>query len=1243
MAPSFKSFHTEMTIDISQDEHTPVNSTPLGEDQVLVHDTIDERVEDSVRNHPDAHKSGPVRPLQSTQLDEYDELYSLSPQSKASFEKLKSSVAESAVLDGKTSTISEDMCMTSNTVLEKQAPLCAVDGLLARAATVHQNGPTPKRKTKHQASNGVGNGKYDSVDFTVATYGSPDALDESLQRNEDDLNMLMASRPKSSRKSARAVPTAQSDKAVAQKESTPTIRAALKAPVGSAASSLAALQARKQTQRNVAEKIPLQGQRSLFTELSTKRNALQARNQDLQTPACAEDTSASGERRPPTTGKLPSRKNGMFVRTDAREPKKQEEAAEEPETEKINITVANGARKKRQGLPLPRTGMLKRPARGGGQMPSKSRSKYDVPDSPTDVMSQPPAKRARTTKTPISKKPGASVADSTTGASRRPVKPAASTTAKSKAPQKGIGQSSVLADDNDREKPTSTRRRMNVTSNARHEEASSRSSKVDTHATSTGLPKPTKDQGPNEQTKSKKERAEVFEQAVVDHDYDDDGHTALSDSDLAEKKSNHATPKHPRPMKTDDPHIRDSGRDALAKEVALDDGYGASQEKAIVLSDRQPSSSPAAPNPRYEKALSAALPQGIDRQGVLRNPKTPSVFPSSPPLTSKQRITDRPTGLVDANAARRATIISFDKSGPRNQGSLSGSMRPNRSSLPPTVAPLSSHAGSGARFEAKRRKGPSSAATSVKSFRMDRAAAKSNTAENVPDALAGFARKAPKEKEERASDDNAPAAVSHPAPQDQPSNQQPRNDDEFAMIDEFESTTLVDGEDTANNVKAAPVTKHTASQVAMPPQTQKPSNVRKLHRAFTVPAMLGSDLAESAISTGKHDDTKHEKKRTLDVESSDGSDPKCLRTDESVGRVRIPPQKQTVTRGKVLPKPTLPQHHSKPMPEPTKRVSRKSSRQMSQGSQKVDMYGSPVPEGMIVPDKSTVLEHFSQHVDISSDLVDGVTTIAHRLTGTRKPHSSSKDHGLVRLSRQPEILSSNSKPVPAEPHEESQAITRTIRVDPRRPIVEDETRPPPTNSFTSSKEARKEPSQRSSSWDFIEQLRQMTAAKAHEQVEDPDKTLVESERRTSSLSTKSSSDSSAESEDSSTSTLDLALWRNALQPHQMDLFDELVAVSHKLVRHLVDQETAVESIKDHYRRRGLHIIEQMEATHAKQHQKDVQALKERKKRLKKELVECDKRLKGIVGTFESSQGERKDRKETNAEEEQLLSVMDQYC
>ena len=502
MAPSFKSFHTETTIDISQDEHTPVNSTPIGEDQILVHDTIDERVEDLVRNHPDAHKGGPVQPLQPTQLDEYDKLYSLSPQGKASFEKMKSSVAGSVVLDGKTSTISEDMCTTSNTVLEKQAPLCAVDGLLARAATVHQNGPTPKKKTNHQTSNGVANGKYDSVDFTVATYGNPDALDESLQRNEDDLTMTMAARPKPSRKSARAVPTVQSDKAVAQKESAPTIRAALKAPVGSAASSLAALQARKQTQRNVAEKIPLQGQRPLSTELSTKRNALQARNQNLQTPARAEDTSASGERRPPTTGKLPSRKNGMFVRADAREPQQQEEAAEEPETEKSNVTVANGARKKRQGSPRPRKGMLRRPARGGAQVPSKSRSTYDVPGSPSDVMSQPPAKRARTTKTPMSKKPGASVADSTTtGSSRRPVKPAASTTAKSKAPQKEIGQSSVLADDNDREKPTSTRSRMNVTSNARHEEANSRSSKVDTHATSTGLPKPTKDQGPKRQTK----------------------------------------------------------------------------------------------------------------------------------------------------------------------------------------------------------------------------------------------------------------------------------------------------------------------------------------------------------------------------------------------------------------------------------------------------------------------------------------------------------------------------------------------------------------------------------------------------------------------------------------------------------------------------------------------------------------------------------------------------------------------
>ena len=354
-------------------------------------------------------------------------------------------------------------------------------------------------------------------------------------------------------------------------------------------------------------------------------------------------------------------------------------------------------------------------------------------------------------------------------------------------------------------------------------------------------------------------------------------------------------------------------------------------------------------------------------------------------------------------------------------------------------------------------------------------------------------------------------------------------------------------------------------------------------------------------------------------------------------------------------KPRTSQPSKASFPEPEKRVSRKPSRHTSHGSQKVDIHGSPVPHGMLLQERATVLETFSQQAGLSSTALPEDAIISRKITGVHELESATASQ-LGATSHQPEIMSSNVKPRPAEPGAQSQAITRIVRADSRRLYIEDQSGSPSTDPFTSSEENRKQPRQGSTSSTFLEQLRRETQnhhsieSNFQRRDEDPDKTLVEPQqnfrppKRMESLSTLSSSPSSAESDESTASMRDLAIWRSALQPHQMTLFDELVIVSHRLVQHLVDRETAATDIVDDYYRRGLNLVEQMELNHARQHQKYVDALKERKKRLRKGFNDCSKKLNDAVAPVASAQRERTQSAKAHEDKsEKLQRLMANFC
>jgi len=229
--------------------------------------------------------------------------------------------------------------------------------------------------------------------------------------------------------------------------------------------------------------------------------------------------------------------------------------------------------------------------------------------------------------------------------------------------------------------------------------------------------------------------------------------------------------------------------------------------------------------------------------------------------------------------------------------------------------------------------------------------------------------------------------------------------------------------------------------------------------------------------------------------------------------------------------------------------------------------------------------------------------------------------------------------------------------------------PPPTDPFLSSESLRKVPKGPSSSSLFSEELRTRAeqiankrrhAALADEEEDpdktlvqpapaskrlngnptskrlraafadedDPDQTLVEPEprpKRPKGNATNTRKNASAISAADKENTADMpviGLWRDALRPHQLNLFDELVAVSHRLVRHLVDHETALHEAVYDYQRRGLNIIEQAELVRAQDYEKSLKQLAREKEAVRQGLRQQSERMRGAMERVLQMKAER---------------------
>lgn len=138
---------------------------------------------------------------------------------------------------------------------------------------------------------------------------------------------------------------------------------------------------------------------------------------------------------------------------------------------------------------------------------------------------------------------------------------------------------------------------------------------------------------------------------------------------------------------------------------------------------------------------------------------------------------------------------------------------------------------------------------------------------------------------------------------------------------------------------------------------------------------------------------------------------------------------------------------------------------------------------------------------------------------------------------------------------------------------------------------------------------------------DPEKTLVNEDEVDDQSSGSESgasevSDSEQGSETMQTPSQDNDVekdqWRAALAGHQARLFDSLVEISHQLVRNLVDKETAVGDILSDYRRDGFRLIEQLKLDHLRQVKEWQNQIKQADSELRTNLEASHGRLSNYI-------------------------------
>jgi hypothetical protein len=711
---------------------------------------------------------------------------------------------------------------------------------------------------------------------------------------------------------------------------------------------------------------------------------------------------------------------------------------------------------------------------------------------------------------------------------------------------------------------------------------------------------------------------------------------------------------------------------------------GSSQAHAITVeqdsqSDSSSSSSPRRPMKIQAKANGQVAAQCNDNG----RPRTPAITPSSPLGSGRQ------SNYTTAN--NKPTIIAFSRHGPRNQGFSSARKVPGSAASSKAVSDYNpAKAGTPGDYAnasglARQLFPPKSQHEIGVQKQVTHTAEPREVSKGEDNVFGGFIRNG-KNKALVSLLQESSMGVEEP--------RQEYQDTGFSVIGDFEGTTLINDDDQPTNDQP------TASQIAMPPpnvvtkEKKKPKAVDATVRFPAKPMMKpaatkdtprparAKKAASVSIATNDQDAVRATrssarntkpvkdgadgpellKKVTKALSANSAPEPKRLKEQTAAQlnqQVRkrksieppagSPSKKTRVPQENAVPVPTLRlmqiQEASESQPlqitDTVKRVDRRKSRlnrRTTQGSQGVDILGSPYPKAMDVPQQTTALEVFSQQTGLSSDMVvSSDADMPIRLDLKAVPR-------LVPQTKAG-LGASNGKTIPTAPDASSKVLTR-IASGPLaeqllavRPVYESG-----INPFTRSRVREQTDAHEISMTRFKEALRQhgiefndQPPADQHDgqedeqedmQDEDAEKTLVEPTNEPVKTSIPSSPVASVTSTASSPNAASKALedvgdWRTTLKPHQTHLFDSLVIAAHKLVRHMVDHETANNTIVADYRRRGEIIVSELQSAHAKEYQHYLQNMQERKRKAADELAAHGRRLKQVMREAEKARAERK--------------------
>jgi len=731
------------------------------------------------------------------------------------------------------------------------------------------------------------------------------------------------------------------------------------------------------------------------------------------------------------------------------------------------------------------------------------------------------------------------------------------------------------------------------------------------------------------------------------------------------------------------------------KQPKSNGNLGASLEYPIVVSDQFDSVSSIDSPASHATALNSFARNDLE-DNFQRIPQTPVNIRSSPPVSNTSALRSVRKNVVDRYEMRKSAVISFDRSGPRNQGMRKSgieSFLTTRSSLPlPGVdLPLSDASPAFGRSGVKFKSGPSSVSETLRTSKSMQIAPPSNIAGNVTDALDGFVEKFRKGESTPESFRQAMEVRGIQKKRNglRSKTREPMDhDDQFPLLDHTGYSKFLDvgptHTDKPHLLNSTPL--RTASQLAMPPPALmigKRAEIREKPLASLNP---NSTNLQPSFSNDGCRSKKMNTKLSHENESLVTPAAKRLRYSE---RLSVKNENQLAVCSPALfceskdSQLTTNQKVKNNKEQPAKRVHDKPSRHASQG--RVDIGGSPAPKGYDFPANELLREHYSQHAVLSSDRSSGEALARNEDENRNQVQHNSRviEEKLVLPTHQPEVFSSNRKTQPASPEKESQAIT-TIAVgivDKENLVVQDAAATPATDPFTTSEQTSRAGDPAPISMSFGERLQRSGVRQRYLSAEFSGAAEADTNQANIPLSDqwkKTEHDTSTtqpeqlhyrrmfskvtmphdevegsskkvhhrrvSSEDTSTTSQDLGVWRSTLKSHQQNLFDELVIISYRLVCNLVAREEAMRDMIDDYRRCGLQLVEDMEKDMAEKYQKRALGLADRREKLRRDLGEFSDKLTKCTDVVKEARFQRMKQASERAEEERKLrEVMERVC